>query len=114
MNEKDFLLKLAEAYQKFDASIIAPYLADDMHYASMWVFHEMTSKQEYMDYLVGKLEAMKRNQICMEFQIVPGRMHKQALLVANQQSSDENCGFVVDFNPEGKVCMINMTAQAFF
>lgn len=60
MNQKDFLLKLAEAYQKYDASIINPYLAEDMHYASMWVFHEMTSKLEYMDYLVGKLETMKK------------------------------------------------------
>ena len=53
--EKDFLQKLAEAYTKYDASIIEPYLAENMHYASMWVFHEMTSKQEYMDYLIGKL-----------------------------------------------------------
>lgn len=53
--EKDFLQKLAEAYTKYDASIIEPYLAENMNYTSMWVFHEMTSKQEYMDYLIGKL-----------------------------------------------------------
>ncbi|MBR4712076.1 MAG: hypothetical protein IKP27_00130 [Paludibacteraceae bacterium] len=39
--EEQFLIKLAEAYTKYDASIIEPYLADDMHYASMWVFDEM-------------------------------------------------------------------------
>ncbi len=44
--EVEFLNKLAEAYTNYDASVIEEYLADDMHYASMWVFQEMTSKYE--------------------------------------------------------------------
>lgn len=59
--EELFLNKLAEAYQTYDAPIVEDYLADDMHYASMWVFHEMTSKKEYMDYLVGNLQTMKEH-----------------------------------------------------
>lgn len=42
--EEEFLLKLSEAYTKYDASIIDPYLADDMHYASMWGDYKMTLK----------------------------------------------------------------------
>ncbi len=106
--EEQFLLKLAEAYTKYDASIIEPYLADDMHYASMWVFHEMTSKQEYMNYLVGKLQTMKRTNKTFDFKIVAGRMHSKALLV------DANAGFVADFNEQGKAKMINITAPEFF
>ena len=112
--EEKFLTKLAEAYQTYDASIIEDYLADDMHYASMWVFHEMTSKQEYMDYLVGKLQTMKERGARMEFQIVHGRMHEKALLVTNNESPEGNYGFVVDFNEEGKVKMLNITAQFLF
>ena len=108
------MTKLAEAYQNYDASIIDSYLADDMHYVSMWVFHEMTSKQEYMDYLVGKLQTMKENGARMEFQIVPGRMHEKALLVTNDEAPEGKFGFVADFNREGKVKMLNITAQAFF
>lgn len=114
MMEKEFLLKLAEAYQKYDASIIKDYLADDMHYASMWVFHEMTSKNEYLDYLKRKLETMKAHNVLMEFEIVQGRMQRNALLVKNQQSADGPGGFVVDFNDEGKVKMLNITAASFF
>ena len=29
--EEVFLIKLSEAYTKYDASIVDPYLADDMH-----------------------------------------------------------------------------------
>ena len=112
--EELVLNKLAEAYQTYDASIIEEFLADDMHYASMWVFHEMTSKQEYMDYLTAKLQTMKEHGARMEFRIVPGGMHEKALLVTNQQSPEGNFGFVADFNEEGKVIMLNITAQVFF
>ena len=112
--EELFLNKLAEAYQTYDASIVEDYLADDMHYASMWVFHEMTSKQEYMDYLTGKLQTLKKNGVRMEFQIVQGRMHEKALLVMNNEASEGRYGFVADFNEEGKVKMLNITAQFLF
>lgn len=106
--EEQFLLKLAEAYTKYDASIIESYLADDMHYASMWVFQEIMSKQEYMDYLAGKLQTMKRTNKTLDFKIVAGRMHSKALL------ADANHGFVVDFDAQGKVKMLNITAPEFF
>lgn len=112
--EELFLKKLAEAYQNYDASIIQDYLADDMHYASMWVFHEMTSKDEYMDYLTGKLQTLKDHGVRMEFQIVQGGMHQKALLVTNDEAPEGKIGFVADFNEEGKVKMLNITVQAFF
>lgn len=112
--EELFLTKLAEAYQNYDASIIEDYLADDMHYASMWVFHEMTSKGEYMDYLTGKLQTLKEHGVRMEFQIVQGRMHAKTLLVTNDEAPEGRFGFIADFNKEGKVKMLNITAQAFF
>ena len=112
--EKEFLLKFAQAYQMYDATIIDNDLADDMHYASMWVFHEMTSKQEYMDYLTGKLQTLKKNGVRMEFQIVQGMMHEKALLVTNDEAPEGKFGFVADFNEEGKVKMLNITAQFLF
>lgn len=112
--EELFLNKLAEAYQTYDASIVEDYLADDMHYASMWVFHEMTTKEEYMDYLTGKLQTLKEHGVEMDFQIVHGRMHEKALLVTNNEAPEDKFGFVVDFNEEGKVKMLNITAQFLF
>lgn len=116
MNEKKlFLEKLAEAYQTYDTSVVENYLADDMHYASMWVFHEMTSKVEYLEYLNGKLLTMKRNNVKMEFEIVKGGMHTYALLVTNQLGPNgEQLGFVADFNENNKVVLLNMTASFFF
>ena len=112
--EKQFLSQLANAYQKYDASIIEDYLDDDMHYSSMWVFQEITTKQKYMDYLAGKLKTMKNNDTKIEFELVKGNVHEYALQVSNQQTIEGSIGFVVDFNNEGKVVMLNITAQSFF
>ena len=43
-----------------DASVLAPLLADDFHYASQWVFAEIESKAAYLDYIEGKLQAIRR------------------------------------------------------
>lgn len=110
-----FLEKLAEAYQAYDASIIEDYLADDMHYASMWVFHEMTSKKEYMDYLTSKLTTLKRLNKKMESKIVKGKMNAHALLITNQRAPvGLQYGFTADFDDNGKVNMLNVTAHFLF
>ena len=44
-----------------DASSLEPLLADDFHYASQWVFAEIESKGAYMEYIVPKLEAIRKS-----------------------------------------------------
>ena len=111
----EFLEKLAKAYQTYDASIIEDELADDMHYASFWVFQELTSKEEYLDYIKGKLQTMKNTGTTQEFKIVDGERYSKTLLITKINGCDDNeAGFVVDFNDEGKVEMINLTIPDFF
>lgn len=113
--ETVFLEKLAKAYQTYDASVIEVDLADDVHYASFWVFQELTSKVEYLDYLKGKLQTMKNTGTTQEFKIVDGKRCSKALLITKINGRDDcKAGFVVDFNDEGKVGMINLTIPAFF
>lgn len=111
----DFLERLAKAYQTFDASLIEDYLANDMHYTSMWVYHEMTSKEEYLNYLTSKLATLKQSDTRMESKIVKGRMNAYALLVTNQRAPDGlQYGFTADFDNNGKVKMLNVTAHFLF
>lgn len=44
-----------------DASHLGPLLAEDFHYASQWVLAEIESKQAYLDYIVPKLEAVRKS-----------------------------------------------------
>ena len=48
-----------------DASRLEPLLADDFHYASQWVFAEIESKVAYLDYIVPKLEAIRRSGVAV-------------------------------------------------
>jgi hypothetical protein len=41
-----------------DASKIEPILAEDFHYSSQWVLTDITSKQEFLDYIIPKLKAI--------------------------------------------------------
>lgn len=42
-----------------DASKIEPILAEDFHYSSQWVLTDITSKQDFLDYITPKLEAIR-------------------------------------------------------
>jgi hypothetical protein len=42
-----------------DVSMLEPLLADDFHYASQWVFAEIKSKAECIEYIKPKLAAVK-------------------------------------------------------
>ncbi len=61
LSDNELALKYAEAWNKFDASIIEPYLDKDFHYASDRVFDILPSRAEYMDYFTAKLQAIGRS-----------------------------------------------------
>jgi hypothetical protein len=59
LSQEEALRAYAAMMNTLDASKFIPLLADDFHYASQWVFAEITSKREYFDYITKKLEAVK-------------------------------------------------------
>ncbi len=50
----------AHAWETLDCSSLIPYLDKDFHYGSEWVFDELPSRLEYLDYFKGKLETIKK------------------------------------------------------
>jgi len=61
LTEVEALQAYARMINTLDATHIEPLLADDFHYASQWVFSEIKSKQEFMDYIKPKLEAIRNS-----------------------------------------------------
>lgn len=59
LSKMDALRAYAKMMHHLSADYLAPLLANDFHYASQWVFEEITSKQQYLDYIRPKLEAIK-------------------------------------------------------
>jgi len=58
LSEVQLAVKFAEAWRYYDADKVAPYLDKDFHYGSEWVFDEMPSRAEYLDYFRAKLATL--------------------------------------------------------
>ncbi|MFM7011413.1 MAG: hypothetical protein ACKO0Z_19145 [Betaproteobacteria bacterium] len=59
LSKEDALRAYAWMMNTLDASRLEPLLAEDFHYASQWVFSEITSKADYLAYITPKLEAIR-------------------------------------------------------
>lgn len=72
-SENMALSAYAEAWNKLDSSIVAPFLKEDFHYSSIYVFDEIKSKEEYLYYLMGKFKAIKTTGSKVVADVIPGR-----------------------------------------
>lgn len=61
LTAEEALRAYATMMNTLDASCLEPLLADDFHYASQWVFAEIESKSAYLEYIVPKLEAIRKS-----------------------------------------------------
>jgi hypothetical protein len=61
LTEKDAAIAFAKAWNRLNASEFLQLLDEDAHYASQWVFDELTSKNAIADYLTEKMQTVKRS-----------------------------------------------------
>ena len=61
LTAEEALRAYASMMNTLDASHLEPFLADDFHYASQWVFAEIESKSAYLEYIVPKLDAIQKS-----------------------------------------------------
>lgn len=72
LNQKQLVEKVALCWQNLNVDILEPFLDKDFHYSSDAVFYEMSCRREYVDYLRGKFETLKRGSNPIHVQM--GRM----------------------------------------
>ncbi len=58
MSETKLILAFVDAWNNKDASLLAPYLKEDFHYSSFWVYDEIKTSAEYLEYLSGKFNSI--------------------------------------------------------
>ena len=78
-NEEKLLNLLKDTYENYSVDFIKDALAEGMTYDNTLVLSQITSKQEYIDYLVPKLQVMKEKNTAFNFLMVyqegQGRPH---------------------------------------
>lgn len=59
LSEKDATIAFAKAWNRLNAIEFLELLDEDAHYASQWVFEELTSKDAIAEYLIEKIQTVK-------------------------------------------------------
>lgn len=59
LDNNELVKKFAQAWIMLDISIVKDYLDKDFHYQSDWVFDELPSRYEYINYIEGKFKKIK-------------------------------------------------------
>jgi hypothetical protein len=61
LSKEEALRAYARMMHHFSFDYLEPLLDDDFHYTSAWVVEEITSKQQYLDYMRPKLVVIRRS-----------------------------------------------------
>jgi hypothetical protein len=61
LSKKEAATILAKAWNNLDASLIEPYIAEDIIYWSQQVLTDMTGKNAVMSYLTDKMETIRKS-----------------------------------------------------
>ena len=64
LTKKEAATILAKAWNNLDATLIEPYIAEDIIYWSQQVLIDMTGKKAVMEYLKDKMESIRKSPDC--------------------------------------------------
>lgn len=108
LTKLDAVHAYAKMMNNLDVSFIEPYLAQAFQYASQWVFVEITSKQEYLDYIRPKLEAIAISE-AKAFAEVASWGGEPCVVMAQGQKSNLAATVLVQVR-DGQISRIDMCA----
>lgn len=103
-SNNDLVLIFAEAWNNLDTTKLKEFLEINFHYYSDWVFDVLPSRIEYLNYLEGKFETLRKHNIKPIFSTVENQEGQLALLF---DQNGEKAIFYIKSN-NGKITMAHM------
>lgn len=109
LSKEDALRAYAWMMNTLDASRLEPLLAKDFHYASQWVFSEITSKADYLVYIMPKLEAIRSSgaEVWAEMGVLDRELPGPCVVIA-QGDKDNLLAVVLATVENGKIKRLDM------
>ena len=91
LTQEDALRAYARMMHNLSTEHLEPLLADDFHYASQWVYAEITSKRQYLDYIGPKIETIRKSgmQVWAELAEVKGPPGGPCLIMAQDTKDNQ-------------------------
>ncbi len=96
---KDAAIAYAKAWNNLDCSEFLELLDENAHYASQWVLDELKNKQAISDYLIDKMEAIKKGTSIIKADIGINQFEEDCVVIS-QKNEKQNTKIVVIFRVE--------------
>ncbi len=111
--EEKFLTLLKNTYENYSADFIKEALADDMTYDNTWMLSQITSKEEYLNYLVPKLSVMKEKNTAFNFLMVYQEGQSRPHLIFTPKNQDAFGCFTIE-ESNGMIKAIHLEPANFY
>ena len=110
LTEEQGLRAYAHAMNALDLSPLREILAEDFHYASQMVLSELASKAEFLEYLAGKLETLRKSpgQVFAEMGTVYAYRGKQPCVILAQPAKEDLVAIVLARVAGGKLVRLDL------
>ena len=113
ISEDDFLRKIGRMYSEYATEDISCHMEPDFRYNSFWVLEEMTSAEQYVDYITGKIQTLKKENIVIKTSMMHIRDWGKPCLVLEQDPDIETCLFV-EHSKNGLIAKMDMMPKGFY
>lgn len=114
VDEEEFLNKISKIYSQCTTVDIYPHMELNFHYSSFWVFSEITSAAEYVDYITGKAKALKESGKMVKTKIMHVKGSGKPCLVLEQEGNNDPACLMVELSPNGLVVRMDMMPCSFY
>ena len=109
LTEKEALSIYARMLHSLDSSEFESFLSEDFTYSSQKVLTDMSSKDEFIEYIRPKLETIKKSNspVYAELGLCPAYSHTDCLIIA-QGNKSNLIGVAYASVTEGKICNLSL------
>ena len=114
ISEEDFLRKIEKMYSEYAIEDIYCHMELDFRYSSVWVFSEMTSAREYIEYITGKVETLKKNNVVIKTRMLHMKGSGEPCLVLEQNADTEPACLTVKRSERGLIARMDMAPVSFY
>ena len=113
ISAEDFLRKIGRMYSEYATEDIRCHMESDFRYNSFWVLEEMTSAEQYVDYITGKIQTLKKENIVIKTSMMHIRDWGEPCLVLEQGPDIKTCLFV-ERSKNGLIAKMDMMPKGFY
>lgn len=114
ISEEDFLSKIAKMYSEYAAEDIFQHMELRFRYSSFWVFEEIASAKEYVEYITGKVQTIKKAKAAVKTKIMHIKGSDKPCLVLEQKPGVEPACLTVDRSKNGLIAKMSMMPSSFY